>query len=65
MHFYLESLPEEEEHLKVNFSGSGIKFLMVNGQVLEPKDIMYRQHLIWIPRSLVRERAKNTIEVIF
>jgi hypothetical protein len=49
----------------VNFNGAGVKFLMVNGQRVDPRDIKFLEHLIHIPRELLRERGKNSIEVIF
>lgn len=38
---------------------------MINGHCLEAKEIIYKQHNILVPRELLKEKAKNSIEVIF
>lgn len=49
----------------LNFRGTGVKFLMVNGHRVDKRDVSYIDHLIAIPRELLREPGKNNIEVIF
>lgn len=49
----------------LNFRGSGVKFLMVNGTRVDKRDVSFVDHLIGIPRELLREGGRNSIEVIF
>ena len=37
----------------VSFNGAGIKFLMVNGQRLNARDVNFLDHQIRIPRELL------------
>ncbi len=60
--FWLEGLPDvHEEYFPVNYNGGGVKFVMVNGQRLEPREVRYENHLILIKKELLVERAKNSI----
>ena len=63
--FWLDSVPADQEHLALDFSGSGVKYLMVNGVVVEVKDITFQQHKIVLRRSWLKEGARNSVEVIF
>jgi hypothetical protein len=38
----------------LNFRGTGVKFLMVNGQRVDQRDVSFVDHLIAIPRELLR-----------
>ena len=51
--------------LVINFNGAGIKFLMVNGQRVDARDISFLDHQIRFPRELLKEKGRNSIEVIF
>lgn len=61
--FHLVRLPNDnnEHPFVLNFNGSGIKFLMVNGTSVHPRDIVFLEHRIHIPRELLREGKKNSI----
>jgi hypothetical protein len=63
--FWLDSLLDTEEYFKINYNGGGIKYVMVNGNKLEIKDVKYIDHLILIPKELMVQKGKNIIEVIF
>ena len=63
--FWLDSVPADQEHLALDFSGSGVKYLMVNGLVVEVKDITFQQHKIVLRRNWLKEGARNSVEVIF
>lgn len=62
--FLLDSFKDEED-FKINFNGSGVKFVMVNGQALDARDVRYVEHCILIPKQLLKEKSRNNIEVIF
>jgi len=49
--FFLEHLPVGQEHLRITFRGSGIKYLMANGKTIDPKDINYTNHVILIQKE--------------
>ena len=38
---------------------------MINNKALDVSDIHYHKHAIWIPKEYLKEKNKNTIEVIF
>lgn len=59
--FQLGELTDEGEDFYVDFNGAGVKFLMVNGTAMNPRDISFLEHRIRIPRELLREGGKNNI----
>lgn len=52
--FQLGRLPTDEQPFALNFNGAGIKFLMVNGSRVNPRDIIFMDHRISLPRELLR-----------
>lgn len=63
--FQLGTLPSETEKLTLNFRGTGVKFLQVNGRRFDRREVEYLDHCISLPRALLREGGKNSLEVIF
>jgi hypothetical protein len=59
--FFLEGFPLDEQGVALDFSGSGIKYLMVNGQVIEAKDIRFERHKIFLERDWLSEDARNSV----
>lgn len=62
--FHLDNL-RNDNSLDFGFNGSGIKYLKVNGRRLDPREVKYQQQKIQVPRELLKERSKNTVEFIF
>lgn len=59
--FQLGTLPAETEKLKLNFRGTGVKFLQVNGRRFDRREVEYAGHCILLPRALLREGGKNSM----
>lgn len=62
--FSLDTL-KGKDSLDLNFRGTGLKYLKVNSKILEAKEVMYHNHKISIPNYYLKEKSKNTIEIIF
>ena len=61
--FVLEALPDGPFCL--NYNGLGVKYLMVNNRVVPREEVFYLDHKITIPRHYLRDKGRNSIEVIF
>jgi hypothetical protein len=59
--FQLNGFPFEGKDFLVNFNGSGVKYIMVNGRELDSRDVAYIDHYIRIPTQLLKEHGKNSI----
>lgn len=65
MSFFIKSLKRYETNFKLNFNGSSVKFLSVNGRVLEASEIVYDNHGVFFDKSYLNEKKVNKIEIIF
>ena len=50
INFNLSISSDEIDDFNINFNGIGIKFLMINGHKLNPRDIHFTEHHITIPK---------------
>lgn len=58
--FELERFSSEDD-FTINYNGTAVKYLMINGMRIDPRDVVYLDHFIKIPKEVLREGGKNTI----
>jgi hypothetical protein len=49
----------------LNYNGSSVKYVSVNGKVLEAKEIVYDNHGLFFDKNYLNEKQINKVEVIF
>ena len=58
--FELDAFSSEED-FRINYNGTAVKYLMVNGVRIDPRDVVYLDHFIKVPKEVLREGGKNTV----
>lgn len=59
--FLVKSLNNYGKNFKLNFNGTSVKYLSVNGQVLRPSEITYDHHGIFFDKKLLNEKQINKV----
>lgn len=63
--FFIKSLSSYGTNFKLNYNGSSVKYVSVNGRVLEPKEIVYDNHGLFFDKNYLNEKQINKVEIIF
>jgi hypothetical protein len=63
--FFIKSLSSYDKSFKLNYNGTSIKYLSVNGKVLEVSEIQYDNHGLFFDKKYLSEKQINKIEIIF
>jgi hypothetical protein len=59
--FFIKSLNSYGKNFKLNYNGTSVKYLSVNGKVLEPKEIQYDHHGLFFDKKYLNEKQINKI----
>jgi hypothetical protein len=59
--FFIKSLSSYGKNFKLNYNGTSIKYVNVNGKVLDASEIQYDNHGIFFDKKNLHEKQINKI----